>query len=485
MFVNNSKFQVKTQSGWRDFSGIKSSVRTDSVLLKTTSGNSLTTTPEHKLKLVDDQFVCVKDLKNGDELKNSDTVDSVESLTHSIEVFDLINVDNGHEYLTNGIVSKNCAFIRDFDSIWAGLAPTFSTGGRAILLSTPNGIGGQYYCLWTEAMAGNNGFNPIRIDWHQHPDHDQAWFDKETRSLPRKIVSQEYLCDFASSGDTFLQPNELETLRVNIIQPVEKTGPQNGVWIWSHSIPERQYVISADIARGDARDFSTFHVLDTVDCEVAAEYMGKIPPERFAELLMEWGKKYNDALLAPENNTFGYLVNVKIRDAGYKRLYYDKCKGNPFSYIPVDQNELPGFQTNMKTRVQILSKLEELIRNGILKTYSQRLFDQLQAFVWNGNKPMASKDSYDDLIMSIAIGCWLLDGGSMLNQQQVDMAYAMMRATHVERRDITTLPGKINEVQPAYNMQIKGFSPYNVHRPRHASQVTTLDNSDFTWLFNK
>lgn len=404
--------------------------------------------------------------------------------------------DAGRSEALSLLIIDEAAFIRDFDDIWAGLSPTFSTGGRAIILSTPNGVGGQYYNLWTEANlpppddaknyepgTGSNGFYPIRIMWHQHPEHDQEWFDKETRNLPRKKVAQEYLCDFIASGDTFLQPGELERLRVDIAQPIEKAGDKREVWIWSYPIPGRQYVLSADVARGDARDFSGFHIIDTEDCEVAAEYMGKIAPERFADLLAEWGKKYNEALIVPENNTFGYFVNTKLRDMGYKKLYYHGCKGNPFNYVPVDPAELPGFPTNQKTRVQILAKLEELIRNGQLKTYSQRLYDQLQAFVWNGNKPMASKDSYDDLIMSLAIGLWLVEGGTALNQQQVAMAYAMLKATGVEHRDSRDLPRGVNQVQPLVNPQIRGHNPHLVHRARHPSQTRAADHSDFSWLY--
>lgn len=393
--------------------------------------------------------------------------------------------DAGRSEALSLLIIDEAAFIRDFDDIWAGLSPTFSTGGRAIILSTPNGVGGQYYRLWTEAETGQNGFNAIRIMWYQHPEHDQEWFDKETRSLPKKKIAQEYLCDFIASGDTFLQPTELEHMRSNILPPIEKAGDKREIWIWSYPIPGRQYVISGDVARGDARDFSAFHIIDTEDCEVAAEYMGKIPPERLADLLEEWGNKYNTALIVPENNTFGYFVNTKLRDKGYKRLYYHNNKGDHFSYHSTNPEELPGFPTNQKTRVQILSKLEELIRNKHLKVYSQRLYDQLQAFVWNGNKPMAAKDSFDDLIMSLAIGCWLVEGGTTSGQQDVAMAYAMLAATSRQARDQSTLPGNIQSAQPLVNPAIRGFNPHLVHRPQNPSRAQTRseDHSDFTWLF--
>ena len=396
--------------------------------------------------------------------------------------------DAGRSEALSLLIVDEAAFIRDFEMIWTGLAPAFSTGGNAIILSSPNGVGGQYYRLWTEAEAGQNDFNPIRLPWDVHPEHDQVWFDKETKSLSRRKIAQEYLCDFITSGDTFLQPNDLEDLRSQIMDPVEKAGHDRNIWIWSPPVAGHTYVISADVSRGDAADYSAFHVIDVDDCEVAAEYMGKVPPEKLAEMLAEWGKRYNGALIVPENNTFGYFVNTKLRDIlNYKKLYFEKNKGDPFNYIPIDPNELPGFPTNQKSRVQILTKLEELIRSKRLKSYSRRLYDQLQAFVWNGNKPMAGKDSHDDLIMSLAIGCWLVEGNEGLSSQAVAMSYAILQATTRQCKDINSMAGNINEAQPLVNPNIKGMNAQSVYRPRDPSQMAKQnplmkDVSDFNWL---
>lgn len=396
--------------------------------------------------------------------------------------------DAGRSEALSLLIVDEAAVIRDFEDIWTGLAPTISTGGNAILLSTPMGVGGQFYRLWQEAEAGQNDFNPIRLPWDVHPEHDQAWFDKETKSLTKRKISQEYLCDFLSSGDTFLQPGDLDELRAQIQEPVTREGHDRNIWVWSPPVAGHTYVLSADISRGDARDYSAFHVIDTVDCEVCAEYMGKVPPEKLADMMAEWGNKYNGALLVPENNTYGYFVNTKLRDAlGYKKLYYEQNKGDPFNYIPVDPNELPGFPTNVKTRKQILAKLEELIRNKTLKTHSRRLFDQLQAFVWHGDKPMASKDSYDDLIMSLAIGCWLVEGGTGISEQARAMAYALLGATRMHKKDLNQMPGNINEAQPLVNPNIKGYNQHSVYRPRDPSHALprspySRDISDFSWL---
>jgi hypothetical protein len=390
--------------------------------------------------------------------------------------------DAGRSEALSLLIVDEAAFIRDFEEIWTGLYPTISTGGSAIIISTPNGVGGMYYKLWTDAIAQVNEFNTINLPWHVHPEHDQAWFDKETKNLPKRKVAQEFLCDFISSGDTFLQPTEMDYLRSMIDSPIRKEGPQNAVWIWSDPEPGKKYVISSDVARGDAADYSTMHVIDVNDCEVVAEYMGKIPPDKLADLLADYGKKYNTALLCPERNNFGYMTAVRLRDIGYKRLYYRNMTGDMFEYISSDPEAIPGFETQGNTRPQILAKLEEIIRNKIVKIYSQRFYDQMQAFIWQGSKAQATRDSHDDLIMSLAIGIWLTNGGSGVNEQAHEMAMAMLKATQVARRDSAQMPGDIQSAQPLINPNIRGVNPYNVHKPRDPSQIKNADVSDFSWL---
>ena len=94
-----------------------------------------------------------------------------------------------------------------------GLYPTLSTGGRAILLSTPNGVGGQYHEIYTKSERKENEFNPIKLMWDVHPERDDEWFNKETKNMSKKQISQELLCDFASSGDTFISGEVLDKLR--------------------------------------------------------------------------------------------------------------------------------------------------------------------------------------------------------------------------------------------------------------------------------
>ena len=390
--------------------------------------------------------------------------------------------DAGRSEALSLLIVDEAAFIRDFEEIWTGLYPTLSTGGNAIIISTPNGVGGQYYRLWMGGETKQNEFNTIKLPWWVHPEHDEDWFAQETRNLSKRSVAQEFLCDFISSGDTFLQPTEVEYLRDNIKNPIEKTSYQSGLWIWRHPVEGKKYVIGADIARGDSADFSTFHIIDNETCEVVAEFMGKIPPDKLADLLFEWGRKYNDALICPEQNTFGYFTCVKLRDDGYPRLYYQGATGDLFEYKPADPESIPGFSTQLKSRSQILAKLEELLRNKIVKIYSQRLYDQMQAFVWNGSKASAAKDSHDDLIISLAITLWLVAGGSSGSESASALAWAMLKATSVKSNN--QMPGDLEAAKPFIKPSLRGqvMYPQEVSKPKDPSQVRHTTITDFSWL---
>lgn len=364
--------------------------------------------------------------------------------------------DAGRSESLSLLIVDEAAFVRDFDTLWTGLYPTLSTGGRAIVLSTPNGVGGQYYKLYKDAEAGLNEFKAIKLNWDVHPERDQAWFDKETRNMSPRQVAQELLCDFASSGETFLGDDELKWIYNNITNPVERKGLDRNVWIWKYPLTEHKYVISADVARGDGKDFSTFHVIDTNTGEVVAEYRGKIAPDRFGDLLSEYGHMYNKALLCPENNTYGYATMIRLRDLAYPKMYHQKNTAIYIGdYIPAGNTESAGFNTSGKTRGLILTKLEELIRNKQLITYSSRFYDELKTFVWQENRVAAMKGENDDLVMSLAIGAWLYDSSSDRSRDSGAINKAMLAAMSVNANHFNGASNSIARNEHIRNVQAK------------------------------
>jgi len=343
--------------------------------------------------------------------------------------------DAGRSEALSLLIIDEAAFIRNFEELWKGLYPTLSTGGSAIILSTPNGVGNQYHKLWVDAENKISDFNPIKLLWDVHPERDQAWFEKEARQMTRKQIAQELLCDFASSGDTFLNVEDLERLRIQTRSPIEKSGPEAGIWTWKYPLPNHKYVISADVARGDSNDYSSFHVLDAATSEQVCEFKGKIPPDQFGILLNDIGLKYNKALLCPENNTYGFSTITKLRDLAYPNLFLNDGRYRYAIEIPVSKF---GFTTSGPSRAAMLTKLEEYLRTGMIKVYSSRLLDELRTFIWYGDSPRAQKGYNDDLVMALGIGASLYDPAEAAGEKKTtSSAYlAMLAGFGVNRTEI-------------------------------------------------
>lgn len=254
-------------------------------------------------------------------------------------------------------------------------------------------------------------------------------------------------CGFEGSTSTFFSQNDIDFVRNLSQPPIGYTGPNNkghDMHIWKTAVPDHTYVIAADVARGDAEDFSTFHVFDTNESEVVAEYMGKIPPDRFGEWLIEIGKRYNNALIVAEKNTVGIATGIKLRDAEYPNLYYDlDLAEKMISMTPEEKKEaLPGFTITPKNREKVLENLEQVIRNHQLKIYSLRFVEQMETFIWNGKRGQAIKKRHDDLILAMAIGLQVFtplaaqDGYLGINAANKALAFSMIAGMSRGYRDV-------------------------------------------------
>ena len=89
------------------------------------------------------------------------------------------------------LVIDEAAMVRWAGQIWAAALPTLSTGGSAIVNSTPLGMGNFYHSTWVDAMAHANEFNPLRLYWRMHPERDDRWYQTMSKNLGARRTAQE------------------------------------------------------------------------------------------------------------------------------------------------------------------------------------------------------------------------------------------------------------------------------------------------------
>jgi hypothetical protein len=249
------------------------------------------------------------------------------------------------------------------------------------------------------------------------------------------------------SGETVFHPDDLAIIEANLKDPKYKTGFDRNFWIWEEFQPDFTYLISADVARGDGKDHSAFHICKIETMEIVAEYKGKPTPDIFANLLNETGKEYGNCMIAVENNSVGWTVLTKLEELLYPNIYYSYKSSHDY-VDPVTaeykNNAVAGFTMSRTTRPLVIAKMEEFIRNKLVKIYSKRVYNEMKTFVWQNGRPQAMKGFNDDLITSFAIGCWVKDTAFTVNQRELDYKKAFLDSmVHSSKTINTTIPGQI------------------------------------------
>ena len=169
-----------------------------------------------------------------------------------------------------------------------------------------------------------------------------------------------------------------------------------------------------------------------------------------------------------ENNNIGFSVLTKLIEMEYPNVYHSVKSTH--EYIEQYQAEyragtVPGFTTSMKTRPLIIAKLEEFVRNDLISIMSNRFLGELKTFIWNNGKPEAMKGYNDDLIMSMAIACWVRDTALVSNQRDIEYRKALIEGIQVAGTNLkTTIPGQRghygHDVREDYAEKKKKFDPF-------------------------
>ena len=383
--------------------------------------------------------------------------------------------DAGRSEALSLLVVDEAAFVEGLDELWTGLYPTLSTGGRCIALSTPNGVGNWFHKTFVDSENQSNDFYNTTLKWDTHPDRDAAWFEKETRNMSRRDIAQELECSFLASGETVIHPDDIERVTSLISDPKYRTAFDRNLWIWEEYRQENKYLLSADVARGDGKDFSVFHVIKLETMEVVAEYKGKPNMEMFSEILLTTANEYGKCLLVVENNNIGFTVLEKLIEKNYPNLYYSN-KSTHESVDPIGAenraNVVPGFTTSMKTRPLIIAKLEEFVRNKLLILYSNRVLDEIRTFVWVHGKPQAMRGYNDDLVMSLAIACWVRDTALVANKRAEEYNKACLDAMVVANTKMSTkIPGQVG-----YNRKLD-------HDRGTEREKAMREHVEYSWLY--
>ena len=92
----------------------------------------------------------------------------------------------------------------------------------------------------------------------------------------------------------------------------------------------------------------------------------------------------------------------------------------------------------------------------------------MKTFVWHNGKAQAMRSYNDDLVMALAIGCWVRDTALQVNQRDVEYKKAMINSMY-----------KSNNIM---NTAIKGMDGYKKSfNEKHEEAIQ--QTKDFLWIY--
>ena len=118
MFKNNTRYQIKTPTGFEYFHGIQKKIVDTLYTINLDDDTSIKCSGNHAL-LSDYGFILAKDLKVNDTITNK-RITNIEYEIGNFEVFDPVGIDKHHSYFSNGVVSHNTFFLGSSNTLVSG-----------------------------------------------------------------------------------------------------------------------------------------------------------------------------------------------------------------------------------------------------------------------------------------------------------------------------------------------------------------------------
>lgn len=353
------------------------------------------------------------------------------------------------------LMMDEAAFIDNGAEVYAASISTISTGGKAILVSTPNGYDPLYYQTYDRAKKGDNSYKVTEMRWYEDPRYNKdlkwvtengdvieeeeftfesfrdkeekgykptsTWYEQMCDSLNQdsRMIAQELDVNFLGSGGNVIEEEYINYHYDNNVKDpkwIEKDHKDGEIWIWEEPKEDHKYIISADPSRGDSDDYGVFTIVDFTTMEQVVEYQGKLHPDELAILIDKYGRHYNAYAVVDITGGMGVGTIRKLTELKYPKLHYDDPRtralnseeGKKKRLSENWRNKIPGFNANT-VRTPMIANFESYVRHDAVTIRSYRLISEMKTFVYINGRPDHMKGFHDDAIQSLGMALWVLE----------------------------------------------------------------------------
>ena len=421
LLTENSQYEILTTEGFKNFSGITRNWKTTFSLFLESS--SIECTDDHLFYSIDcNKWIPYNDINIGELIQTQYGAEKCIDKYPLGEQFvsDIVNVEDTHSFIANGINVHNCLYLDEFAYVrpsiqkefWSSIVPTLSTGGKAIITSTPQSDEDQFATIWHNANkivddfgntipggVGVNGFKAFSALWNEHPDRDETWEREARANLTEEVFLREHECRFILDSETLISPLALSKLQG--MEPIERLGQVR--W-YVRPTQGNIYLVALDPSLGTGGDPAAIQVYEAKTNRQVAEWThNKTVIENQVKILQEITKYLtaitknpNDVYYTVENNTIGEAILVAIRDIGEENI------SGIFLSEPIKMGQSrkfrKGFCTTNSSKLMACSKLKTLIESGKIQINSKKMISELKSYISSGSTYKAKIGETDDLV---------------------------------------------------------------------------------------
>lgn len=320
-----------------------------------------------------------------------------------------VTMDTRSETVNNLHVSE-AHFIRNAEEMLAGTLESVPKGGKINLESTGNGVAGKFYeewedpeseytkhfynWLWDEEYQEDSSksleqlleeYRSLSLRFGTIPDiykqfdltkSQLVWYIGKVKRH-KQLVVQEYpttaLEAFLATGRNVFHMSDLQSYAV--LPPIERK--YGDLLIWEKPLQNFRYVMGVDASEGRGGDNAVIEVLNAYTGEQVAEFANNYtPPDKLAQLAIEIGHYYNNALIVPESNNHGHAV-IQVLRPRYWNLYRRETQDT----LTGTKNEIIGWNTTGMSKPLLVDNLEEAVREHTTKINSEETLKEMKIFV--------------------------------------------------------------------------------------------------------
>ena len=340
----------------------------------------------------------------------------------------------------------NANFIESF---FRSTYPTVSSSlvSRIIITSTPNGQN-KFHDLYMDALAGDNDFNAVRVDWWQVPGRDEVWKKSEISNLgSEELFNQEYGNQFLSSDTLLLGSSELKRIKKNgaeyvwrEIEALHDLGIPYDKFRWHpkftldvNVMKTNKFVFSIDLAGGHKGDYTVINIFkviplpkklieDMEDFIDESDFFGllQIGIFRSNDIEIEDVKKILVALITKvfdiENLRILLEMNFKGDFLFDKVVANDEIPAETFVHTKHSESarvKKPGIKyTNDKIKLRYCEILRSKIRSNVVLLNDKKwTIPELFSFGMNNRGTYSSQSGHDDVAMTAVNIAGLFESG--------------------------------------------------------------------------